>query len=355
MKYMKIAQVAPLYESVPPKLYGGTERVVAYLTDELVNLGHDVTLFASGDSGTKARLIGISPHALRLHNHLDPLAYHILQLQEVFERVNEFDILHFHTDYLHFPFSYNNNLTTITTLHGRLDIDDLKPIYRKFSDMPVVSISDAQRTPFPTANWIGTVYHGLPANLYKKGDGKGGYVTFIGRISPEKRADRAIEIARQAGMKIKIAAKIDRADEVYFQTEIRHLFKLPHVEYLGEIGENDKADLLADAVAMLFPIDWKEPFGMVTIESLACGTPVIAYNRGSVSEIITHGKTGYIVEDIAQAVDALKQINHISREECRASFEKRFTATTMAKNYLRLYDKLVNAHKKELPALSMNE
>jgi glycosyltransferase involved in cell wall biosynthesis len=219
----------------------------------------------------------------------------------------------------------------------------------------VVSISDAQRTPLPTANWIDTVYHGLPANLYKKGEGKGGYVTFIGRISPEKRADRAIEIARQAGMKIKIAAKIDRADEVYFQTEIRHLFKSPHVEYLGEIGETDKADLLADAVAMLFPIDWREPFGMVTIESLACGTPVIAYNRGSVSEIITHGKTGYVVEDIAQAVDALKQINHISREECRASFEKRFTATTMAKNYLRLYDKLVNAHKKELPALSMNE
>jgi len=351
---MKIAQIAPLYESVPPKLYGGTERVVAYLTDELVNLGHDVTLFASGDSVTRARLVSISPQALRLRNHLDPLAYHILQLQEVFERVHEFDILHFHIDYLHFPFSYNNNLTTITTLHGRVDIDDLKPIYKKFADMPVVSISDAQREPLPIANWIGTVYHGLPLNLYKKGEGKGGYVTFIGRISPEKRADRAIEIARQAGMKIIIAAKIDRADEVYFENEIRHLFELPHVEYLGEVGEKDKAELLANAVAMLFPIDWREPFGMVTIESLACGTPVIAYKHGSVSEIITHGKTGYVVQDIAQAVEALKQINKISRDECRASFENRFTATIMAKNYLRLYEKLVNANKRELPALSLN-
>jgi glycosyltransferase involved in cell wall biosynthesis len=352
---MRIAQIAPLYESVPPKLYGGTERVVAYLTDELVNLGHDVTLFASGDSVTKARLIPISPQALRLRNHLDPLAYHILQLQEVFERVNEFDILHFHTDYLHFPFSYNNNLTTITTLHGRLDIDDLKPIYKKFVDMPVVSISDAQREPLPIANWIGTVYHGLPSNLYEKGKGKGGYVTFIGRISPEKRADRAIEIARQAGIKIKIAAKIDKADQVYFEKEIRHLFKLPHVEFLGEIGENDKAELLRDALALLFPIDWREPFGMVLIESFACGTPVIAYNHGSVSEIITHGKTGYVVEDIEQAVKALKQINQISRDECRTSFENRFTATTMAKNYLRLYDKLVNPNKKELPEMSINE
>jgi glycosyltransferase involved in cell wall biosynthesis len=345
---MRIAQIAPLYESVPPKLYGGTERVVAYLTDELVNQGHDITLFASGDSDTRAKLVAISPHALRLHNHLDPLSYHILQLQEVFERVNEFDILHFHTDYLHFPFSSNNHLTTITTLHGRLDIDDLKPIYKKFVDMPIVSISDAQREPLPAANWIGTVYHGLPLNLYKQGKGKGDYVTFIGRISPEKRADRAIEIARQAGMKIKIAAKIDKADQVYFEKEIRHLFKLPHVEFLGEVGENEKAELLGDAIAMLFPIDWKEPFGMVTIESLACGTPVIAYNHGSVAEIITHGKTGYVVEDIGQAVKALKQIHDISRDECRASFENRFTSTTMAKNYLRLYEKMVNAKKREL-------
>src|SRR5258708_13124216 len=218
---MRIAQIAPLYESVPPKLYGGTERVVAYLTDELVNQGHDVTLFASGDSVTNARLIAISPVALRLSSHLDPLAYHILQLQEVFERIHEFDLLHFHTDYLHFPFSYNNNLSTITTLHGRLDIDDLKPIYQKFRDMPVVSISDAQREPLPMANWIGTVHHGLPLDLYKKGEGKGNYVTFIGRISPEKRVDRAIEIARLANLEIKIAPKINKLHQHNYENNIR--------------------------------------------------------------------------------------------------------------------------------------
>jgi glycosyltransferase involved in cell wall biosynthesis len=352
---LRIAQVAPLYESVPPKLYGGTERVVAYLTDELVNQGHAVTLFASGDSITKARLVAISPYALRLHNHLDPLAYHILQLQEVFERANEFDILHFHTDYLHFPFSSNNSITTITTLHGRLDIDDLKPIYEKFDNVPVVSISDAQREPLPMANWIGTVYHGLPFDLYKKGEGKGDYVTFIGRISPEKRADRAIEIARQANIKIKIAAKIDKADQSYFEKEIRHLFKLPHVEFLGEVGEIEKAELLGNAVAMLFPIDWREPFGIVLIEALACGTPVIAYNHGSVPEVITHKKTGFVVENINEAVNALKHINHINRDECRASFENRFSAGIMVKNYIQLYEKLLYSREKELAGLSMND
>ena len=352
---MRIAQIAPLYESVPPKLYGGTERVVAYLTEELVNQGHDVTLFASGDSVTQARLIAISPRALRLSNHVDPLAYHILQLQEVFERADEFDILHFHTDYLHFPFSYSNNLTTITTLHGRVDIDDLIPIYQKFHDMPVVSISDAQREPLPMANWVGTVHHGLPLDLYKKGEGKGNYVSFIGRISPEKRVDRAIEIARQANIEIKIAAKIDKVDQEYYEKNIRHLFRLPHVEFLGEIGEDEKAMLLANARALLFPIDWREPFGMVTIESLACGTPVIAYNRGSVPEIITHGKTGYVVENITEAVKALRNINQIDRDECRASFETRFSATIMAKNYLSLYEKLLHPEKKEMAVISANE
>ena len=351
---MRIAQIAPLYESVPPKLYGGTERVVAYLTDELVNQGHDVTLFASGDSITKATLVAVSPSALRLSNHLDPLAYHILQLQEVFERTKEFDILHFHTDYLHFPFSSNKDLTTITTLHGRLDIDDLKPIYKKFSRMPVVSISNAQREPLPMANWIGTVYHGLPLHLYEKGEGKGNYVTFIGRISPEKRADRAIEIARRTNMKIKIAAKIDKADEVYFQKEIEHLFRLPHVEYLGEIGEKAKSELLRNAVALLFPIDWREPFGMVTIEAHACGTPVIAYNHGSVPEIIAHGKNGYVVKDIDEAVEALQNIHLIDRNECRKNFESRFSATIMAKNYLRLYEKLLRRHTKELSEMRLN-
>jgi glycosyltransferase involved in cell wall biosynthesis len=351
---MRIAQIAPLYESVPPKLYGGTERVVAYLTDELVKQGHDITLFASGDSITNARLIPVAPRALRLTNPLDPLAYHILQLQEVYERAHEFDILHFHTDYLHFPFSYSNNLTTITTLHGRLNIEDLKPIYQKFHDMPVVSISDAQREPLPMANWIGTVHHGLSSDLYTIGEGKGNYVTFIGRISPEKRVDRAIEIARQADVTIKIAAKIDRADQLYYDREIKHLFSQPHVEFLGEIGENEKAELLRDAIALLFPIDWPEPFGMVTIEALACGTPVIAYNHGSVPEIITHGKTGYIVESIPGAVKALRDIHHINRDECRKDFEKRFTAVTMAKNYLRLYEKLLFPAK-ELRSMSFNE
>jgi len=345
---LRVAQIAPLYESVPPKLYGGTERVVAYLTDELINQGHKVTLFASGDSNTKARLIPISQRALRLYNHLDTLAYHILELQEVLERRNEFDILHFHTDYLHFPFTYNNPVTTITTLHGRLDIDDLKPIYQKFRKMPVVSISDSQREPLPMANWIGTVHHGLPLNLYKKGEGKGNYVVFVGRISPEKRVDRAIEIAKRANLKIKIAAKIDKADQVYYEKEIKHLFTEPHVEFLGEVDENQKAELLEDAFAMLFPIDWREPFGIVTIEALACGTPIIAFNHGSVPEIIEPGKTGYIVESVSEAVTALQKTDKISRNDCRQSFENRFSATIMAKKYVQLYEKLLHPEKKQL-------
>jgi len=352
---LRIAQIAPLYESVPPKLYGGTERVVAYLTDELVNQGHEVTLFASGDSITKGRLIPICERALRLQNHLDPLSYHIVQLQEVFERVDEFDILHFHTDYLHFPFTYNHNITTITTLHGRLDIDDLVPIYQKFPKMPVVSISNAQRGPLPEANWIGTVYHGLPADLYQPGDGKGSYVVFVGRISPEKRVDRAIEVARQANLKIRIAAKIDKADQEYYDKEIKHLFRQPHVEFLGEIAESEKNELLQDAIAMLFPIDWREPFGMVLIEALACATPVIAFNRGSVPEIISNEKTGYIVENISEAVAALQRISKISRDECRRTFENRFSATIMAKNYLRLYEKLLRPEKKRLTSMTGHE
>lgn len=352
---LRIAQIAPLYESVPPKLYGGTERVVAYLTDELINQGHKVTLFASGDSITKARLIPICQDALRLHTPLDPLAYHILQLQEVFERVHEFDILHFHTDYLHFPFTYSRDLTTITTLHGRLDIDDLIPIYNKFRKVPVVSISNAQREPVPMANWIGTVHHGLPLNLYKKGEGKGNYAVFLGRISPEKRVDRAIEIARQANVKLKIGAKIDKADHTYYEREIKHLFSQPHVEFLGEISEKEKGQLLEDAIALLFPIDWREPFGMVTIEAFACGTPVIAFNHGSVPEIIANGKTGYIVQSIPDAVTALRRIHEIDRDQCRTTFENRFSASIMAKNYLRLYEKLVYSEKRRLSSITTNE
>jgi glycosyltransferase involved in cell wall biosynthesis len=336
---LRIAQIAPLIESVPPKFYGGTERVVAYLTDALVKLGNDVTLFASGDSITKAKLISVIPTSLRLSDCVDLMAGNILQLQEVMDRSNEFDLLHFHTDYLHFPVTRFCTKKTLTTLHGRLDIPELKPLYQKFNDAPVISISNAQRTPLPMANWVATVYHGLPVDLYKPGNGEGDYVVFLGRFSPEKRADRAIEIAKRAGMKIKIAAKVDKADEKYFDKEIRHLLDEPHVEYLSEIGEKEKGPLLANAKALLFPIDWPEPFGMVLIEAMACGTPIIAYAHGSVPEIIEHGKTGFVVNSIDKAVEALRNIHLISREECRATFEKRFSDIVMAQNYMRLYER----------------
>lgn len=336
---LRIAQIAPLIESVPPKFYGGTERVVAYLTDALVKLGNDVTLFASGDSITKANLISVTPTSLRLSNCVDYMAGQILQLQEVMDRADDFDLLHFHTDYLHFPVSRLCAKKTLTTLHGRLDIPELKPLYKKFNDVPVISISNAQRKPLPMANWVATVYHGLPVDMYKVGDGEGDYVVFLGRFSPEKRADRAIEMALRAGMKIKIAAKVDKADERYFDKEIRHLLNQSHVEYLGEIGEKEKGPLLANAKALLFPIDWPEPFGIVLIEAMACGTPVIAYAHGSVPEIIEHGKTGFIVNTMDKAVEALRNIQLISREECRATFEKKFSDIVMAKNYMRLYER----------------
>ncbi|MFT2008695.1 glycosyltransferase family 4 protein [Pontibacter sp. 13R65] len=338
---MKIAQISPLYESVPPKLYGGTERVVSYLTEELVQQGHEVTLFASGDSCTAAKLISHVDSALRLNKKVeDSLAHHIVQMKDVAERVHEFDVLHFHTDYLHFPFSALLKNPHLTTLHGRLDIPDLRYVYHKFGDQPVVSISDAQRKPLQQANWLGTIYHGLPVNLYKKGEGNGGYVAFIGRISREKRPDRAIEIARKAGVKIKIAAKIDKADNAYFENEIRHLLDQPHVEFIGEIGEDMKGDFLGNAKALLFPIDWPEPFGMVLIEAMACGTPVIAYNHGSVPEIICKGESGFIVDHMDDAVKALENIDLLDRNRVREVFEKRFSARVMAENYARLYEKL---------------
>jgi glycosyltransferase involved in cell wall biosynthesis len=338
---LRIAQIAPLIESVPPKFYGGTERVVAYLTNALVKLGHDVTLFASGDSVTNAKLVSVTPTSLRLSNCVDQMAGNILQLQEVMDRAHEFDLLHFHIDYLHFPLSRFCHTKSVTTLHGRLDIPELKPLYKKFSDVPVISISNAQRRPLPMANWVETVYHGLPPELYNYGNGEGDYVVFLGRFSPEKRADRAIEIARKANMKIKIAAKVDKADERYFEKEIRHLLDEPHVEYLQEIGEMEKGPLLGNAKALLFPIDWPEPFGMVLIEAMACGTPVIAYNNGSVPEIIEHGKTGFIVNNIDKAAEALKNIHLISRSVCRETFEKRFSDIVMAENYVRLYERSI--------------
>ncbi|MDJ1484061.1 glycosyltransferase family 4 protein [Cytophagaceae bacterium YF14B1] len=346
---MKIAQIAPLYESVPPKLYGGTERVVSYLTEELIRQGHEVTLFATGDSNTSARLVSHIDEALRLNPGIqDPIAHHIIQMQDVMERAEEFDILHFHNDYLHFPFSATLGKPCITTLHGRLDLPDLQYVYNKFKDRPLVSISDSQRKPLKDVCWAGTVYHGLPLDLYNKGEGKGDYVAFIGRISPEKRPDRAIEIARKAGIKIKMAAKIDKADQPYYQKHIRKLMDQPHVEFIGEIGEAQKGEFLGNAKALLFPIDWPEPFGMVMIEAMACGTPVIAFNNGSVPEIIDHGESGFVVNTIGQAVKALNKIDLLDRKLVRKTFENRFSAGIMAESYLHLFERMIPTKRRRI-------
>ena len=341
---MRIAQVAPLYESVPPKYYGGTERVVSYLTEELVKQGHDVTLFASGDSVTSAKLVPCSPRSLRLDRHcIDQLAHHILMLERVFERADEFDIVHFHIDYLHFPLSRRYLNTQITTLHGRLDIPDLQPLYRNFDDMPVVSISDSQREPLPWINWKATIYHGLPPDLFHFHPEPGSYFAFLGRISPEKRVDRAIDIARRVGIPLKIAAKIGDIDKEYFKTVVEPLLPEPFVEYIGEVGDREKEEFLGKAYALLFPIDWPEPFGLVMIEAMACGTPVIAYRHGSVPEVMEEGKTGFIVTNLKEAVEAAKRVSELSRRRCREVFEQRFTAGRMASDYYRAYESLVNS------------
>lgn len=342
---MKIAQVAPLYESVPPKLYGGTERVVSNLTEALVDAGHDVTLFASGDSKTAARLIPCCPQALRLNHYecQDQLAHHYVMLEEVLQRAHQFDIIHFHVDYMHFPLSKLSGLVHISTLHGRLDSPDLVPLYRKYKNMPLTSISLNQRAPLPWVNWIGNVYHGLPEDLLPLGDGRGKYLAFLGRISPEKRVDRAIEIANKLNMPLKIAAKIDRADRVYYEREIKHLLSDPNVEFVGEINEQQKGEFLGNAYAYLFPIDWPEPFGLTMIESMACGTPTIAFKRGSVPEVITNGVSGFVVENMDEAVDAVRQAAKLDRATCRAEFMKRFSAPTMAREYVKLYEASVVA------------
>lgn len=338
---MRIAQVAPLYESVPPKLYGGTERVVSWLTEELVRLGHDVTLFASGDSVTEARLVPVCAEALRLSpTCIDQVAHHILMVEQVFAEKDNFDLIHFHVDYLHFPLSRRETAPHISTLHGRLDIPDLVPLYREFREVPVISISDAQRAPLPWVNWQGTVYHGLPESEYSLGDGKGKYLAFLGRISPEKGVNRAIEIAKRAGIPLKIAAKIDRGDMEYFQTVIKPLLKHPLVEFIGEIGYPEKNDFLGNAMALLFPICWPEPFGLVMIEAMACGTPVIAYPNGSVPEIMEDGVTGFVVPDVASASKAVHQLHTLDRKICRQRFEERFSAARMAQDYLAIYEKL---------------
>jgi glycosyltransferase involved in cell wall biosynthesis len=340
---MKIAQVAPLYESVPPKLYGGTERVVSYLTDELVRQGHNVTLFASADSVTKASLRPICERALRLEGKkiIDPIAHHIRMIEIVAQEASNFDVIHFHVDYLHFPVTRRQRLSAVTTVHGRLDIPELAPLYQEFWDMNLVSISNAQRLPLIWANWVGTVYHGLSEDLYKSTTAPGKYLAFLGRISPEKRVDRAIEIATRLDMPIKIAAKIDAADKEYFEANIRKLLQHPLVEFIGEIGEKEKGDFLGQAQALLFPIDWPEPFGLVMVEAMACGTPVIAYRLGSVPEIIDEGTTGFIVDSIDDAMKAVKRLGSIDRAICRRVFEERFSARRMALDYVEIYKKVL--------------
>lgn len=348
---MKIAQVAPLFESVPPQCYGGTERVVSYLTEELVRQGHQVTLFASGDSVTQAHLIAACPRALRLDEQcVDQLAHCMVLLEHVFRQAPTFDLLHFHIDYLHFPLSVRQRVPHVTTLHGRLDIPDLVPVYQTFPSMPVVSISDAQRIPLPGLQWQGTVYHGLPEDLYTFQDTPGSYLAFLGRISPEKGIEQAIVIARQAGMPLKIVAKIDQVDREYFQSVVQPLLDDPLVEYLGEMGERDKNAFLGQAYALLFPIDWPEPFGLVMIEALACGTPVIAYGRGSVPEVLEDGVTGWIVAGRDDAIQAIAQVSTLSRRRCRQTFEERFSATQMTQDYLRIYQQLLEPRTKRTAA-----
>jgi glycosyltransferase involved in cell wall biosynthesis len=342
-KKMKIAQIAPLMESVPPRLYGGTERIVSYLTDELVKLGHEVTLFASGDSVSSADLVSCAPVALRLDANIrDTVPYYMLMLDRVRRYADEFDILHFHIDQFHFPLFRSMANRTVTTLHGRQDLPDLKPLYVGFSDMPLVSISDAQRQPIANANFAATIHHGLPEDLYTPTyHPRGGYLAFIGRISPEKRPDRAIRLAQALGIPLKIAAKVDKADDVYFREKIAPLLDQPGIEFIGEINDRAKTEFLGQARALLFPIDWPEPFGLSMIEAMACGTPVLAFRHGSVPEVVDHGVTGMIVDSMDEAVRMLPRVLALDRQAVRRQFEKRFSATRMAKDYVALYQSLL--------------
>jgi glycosyltransferase involved in cell wall biosynthesis len=344
---MRIAQVAPLYEAVPPQFYGGSERVVANLCDALVQLGHSVTLFASAEAATLAQLAPVRDRAIRL----DPrpfnsdVAAHLISVDEVRRRADEFDVIHFHTDMVHFPFFESRPQRTVTTLHGRLDIDDLAGVYQRWNDFPLVSISDSQREPLPWANWTATVHHGVHSNRYQPNSRGRGYLAFLGRISPEKRPDRAITIAKRLGLPLRIAAKVDRVDQTYFDEKIAPMLHHPLIEYIGEIGDAEKSDFLEGADALLFPIDWPEPFGLVMIEAMACGTPVVAYNRGSVPEVVEPGLTGFIVHDEAEAAAAVLRARDLDRSAIRRRFEERFTATAMALRYLAVYERLVGSSK----------
>jgi glycosyltransferase involved in cell wall biosynthesis len=349
---MKIAQVAPLYEAVPPRLYGGTERVVAHLCDALVELGHEVTLFATSDARTRARLVSVRTQAIRLDNTelKSGLAAHLAMLYEVRRRSREFDVLHFHLDLLHFPMFEQQAHKCITTLHGRLDIEDLVPVYTRWPSYPLISISDAQRRPLPHANWLATIGHGLPGHLYPfSARASGDYLAFLGRISPEKRPDLAIRLALRAGLPLRIAAKVDPVDVGYFDTCIKPLLGHSLIDFIGEIGDDCKAEFLGGARALLFPINWPEPFGLVMIEAMACGTPVIAWNRGSVPEIIEEGVSGFIVNSEEEALAALARVPSLNRRRVRDAFERRFTSSVMAQAYVEQYARLIAARRLNHP------
>jgi glycosyltransferase involved in cell wall biosynthesis len=341
---MRIAQVAPLAEAIPPKLYGGSERVVSWLTEELVRRGHEVTLFASGDSHTSATLVPGAPAGLRLAGVKDHLASNLVMLSEVRERAPEFDVIHFHTDLLQYPFFEHVGDRTLTTMHGRLDLPDFMPVYEKFADMPRISISNAQRLPAPpNTNWLDTIYHGFPPDLLPFNPTGGSYLAFLGRISPEKRPDRAIEIAVKAGVPLKIAAKVDPVDTVYFHDVIEPLLDHPLVEYIGEINDREKGDFLGNALALLFPIDWIEPFGLVMIEAMACGTPVIGWRNGSVPEVLDDRLTGFVINSIEEAVEAVHKVGALDRARVRQTFERRFTVEQMTDRYVAAYERLTHA------------
>ncbi len=355
MPPLRIAQVAPLYERVPPALYGGTERIVSYLTEELVRRGHRVTLFASGDSLTSAALVSAADRALRLDPEArDPLAPHVLELAQVFERAAEFDLVHCHVDYLAFPFARLVPTPTLHTLHGRLDLPHLLSVFRHFHDTPVVSISDAQRAPLRQlpVRWAGTVHHGVPLERYPFSPGGGRWLVFLGRIAPEKRPDLAIDLARRVGLPLKIAAKVDPVDRAYFEREIRPRLDDPLIEFVGEVGDDAKAALLGEALALLFPIDWPEPFGLAMIEALACGTPVIARPCGSVPEIVAPGRTGFVGETLDDLVDAVKRVDTIDRAACRREVEARFTVERMTDRYEAIYRALLRSTPAGRPAVS---
>ncbi len=340
---MRIAQIAPLYESVPPLGYGGTERVVSYLTEALQAGRHQVTLFASGDARTSAQLCAGAPRALRLDPQRgDPVALHLLMIERAFERASEFDVIHAHLDYLTFPVARRCEVPVVTTLHGRLDLPWIAPVYREFTEQRLVSISRAQRAQLPEGNWVGTVHHGLPHDLYRFHPDAGRYMAFVGRISVEKRVDRAVEVAARSGVPLRIAAKVDPSDEEYFRAHVEPLLDHPLVEYVGELGDADKDDFIGNAAALLFPIDWPEPFGLAMIEALACGTPVIAWPHGAVPEIIEDGVSGRIVDSVESAARAIAEIDQIDRRRCRAEFELRFTAERMARDYVKLYTKVIS-------------